>query len=303
MIQYIRESWDMATPSEKKMAKIGLALVGLFLIAVLWSAVKWSDDTGEDAEESGELATGPRLSVSERLAESGYEIPMGIAERSLLDQHFAALGGFETISSVSSLRFAGKVQFSEDLTQDVVVVKKGGDRARITIKSKLSQTSVCVSPEDNWKAFWNRENLIKVEDLSPEEVEDQMRYIYVVSELFLALEKGWSLEYEGVREFDYKMAHVFEVRPDERHYVRFFIDPETFLDIGREDKVFLDDGTLEITRRINSEHFQASKLTIPGKVETYVDGKLVQTVFIQSGTVNAGVLDTVFTRPTAGAKP
>lgn len=293
----------MATPSEKKMAKIGLALVCLFLVAVLWSAVKWSDETDTDDPESGELATAPRLSVSERLAESGYEIPMGIAERSILDQHFAALGGFETISSVSSLRFSGKVEFSEDLTQDVVVVKKGGDRVRITVKSKVSQTSLCVSPDDNWKAVWHRENLVDVRDLTPKEIDEQMRYIYVVSELFLALEKGWSLEYKGVREFEYKMVHVFEVRPDERHYVRFFIDPESFLDIGREDQVFLDDGTLEITRRINAEHFQAGKLTIPGKVETYVDGTLVQTLMIQSGTVNAGVLDTVFLRPVADSKP
>jgi hypothetical protein len=303
MIQYIRESWEMATPSEKKMAKIGLVLVCLFLVAVLWSAVKWSDESGEDSADSGELATAPALSVSERLAEHGYEVPMGIAERSILDQHFAALGGFETISSVSSLRFSGKVQFSEDLTQDVVVVKKGGDRVRITIKSKVSQTSLCVSPNDSWKAVWHRENLIEVKDLTPEEIEEQLRYIYVVSELFLALEKGWSLEYEGVREFEYKMAHVFEVRPNDRHYVRFFIDPESFLDIGREDQVFLDDGTLEITRRINSEHFQASKLTIPGKVETYVDGELLQTVLIQSGTVNAGVLETAFMRPVADTKP
>lgn len=293
----------MATPSEKKMAKIGLVLVGLFLVAVLWSAVKWSDDADLVGEDSGELVTAPRLSVSERLAESGYAIPMGIAERGILDQHFAALGGFETISSVSSLRFAGKVQFSDDLIQDVVVVKKGGDRVRITVKSKISQTSICVSPEDSWRAVWHRGNLVEVKDLTPEEIEEQLRYIYVVSELFLALEKGWSLEYEGVREFEYKMAHVFEVRPNDRHYVRFFIDPETFLDIGREDKVFLDDGTLEITRRVNSEHFQASKLTIPAKVETYVDGVLVQTLMIQSGTVNAGVLDTVFERPTPGAKP
>ena len=95
------------------------------------------------------------------------------------------------------------------------------------------------------------------------------------------------------------MAHVFEIRPKARHTVRFFIDPETYLDSGREDRVFESDGTLVITRRLNYDHFHANDMVVPGRVESYVNGKLLQTMVIEQAQINSGVLDSVFQRPVA----
>lgn len=288
------------------MSSLGSKIVGFLfvilsiagLVGVFWVTSNWSGDLVEDdTPVAGSGSFNLRKSIREVEASNPLVLPIGVAERSVLDRHFMALGGIQTISSVSSLRFSGKVHFVDGTIQDVFVVKKGGDRMRISVRTPLSQTSIAISPKDNWKAIWHLESVVEVEDISPEELESHMRYIYVVSELYLALEKGWDMNYLGQHDFNYKMAHVFEVRPDPKHSVRFFIDPETHLDIGREDRIFENDGTLNITRRMNSEHFQANRLTIPGKVETYLNGEISQTLIIERGEVNSGVLDSVFKRP------
>jgi len=298
MIRYIRESWEMASLGSKVFAALFVVISIAGLAGTFWITSNWSGDIMEgDAEVAGKGGFNLRQSIREAQAIDPVVLPVGVAERAVLDQHFKALGGIQTVSSVSSLRFSGKVYFADGTIQDVFVVKKGGDRMRISVRTPVSQTSICISPDDNWRATWQLERVIDVEDLSPDDMESHGRYIYAVSELYLALENGWDLNYLGQHEFNYRMAHVFEVKPHPRHSVRFFIDPESFLDVGREDRIFEADGTLNITQRFNSEHIKANRLTIPGKVETFYNGELSQTLHILRGEVNSGVLDSVFTRP------
>ena len=298
MIRYFRESWEMASLGSKVFTILFgiISIVGL--VAVFWITSNWAGDPIEgESVVAGQGGFDIRKSIREAEAIDPVVLPMGVAERAVLDQHFKALGGIQAISSVSSLRFSGKVEFADGTVQDVFVVKKGGDRMRISVRTPVSQTSIVVSPGDNWRAVWQLEHVVSVEDLSPEELESHMRYIYVVSELYLAMEKGWKMNYLGQHDFNYRMAHVFEVKPHARHSVRFFIDPETFLDVGREDRIFEEDGTLTITQRLNSDHIKANRLTIPGTVATYLNGELSQTLHIERGEVNSGVLDSVFNRP------
>lgn len=298
MIRYFRESWEMASLGSKVLVILFGVVSVVGLVAVFWISSNWAGDPIEgESVVAGQGGFDIRKSIREAEAIDPVVLPMGVAERAVLDQHFKALGGIQAISSVSSLRFSGKVHFADGTVQDVFVVKKGGDRMRISVRTPVSQTSIVVSPGDNWRAVWQLEHVVSVEDLSPQELESHLRYIYVVSELYLAMEKGWKLNYLGQHDFNYRMAHVFEVKPHARHSVRFFIDPETFLDVGREDRIFEEDGTLTITQRLNFDHIKANRLTIPGKVATYLNGELSQTLNIERGEVNSGVLDSVFIRP------
>ena len=228
---------------------------------------------------------------------------LGIAERAVLDRHFAVLGGLDKIASVSSLRFAGRVTFDTGSVQDVIVVKKGGDRMRTTVRSNTSQTTWVLSPEINWRGVWVNGNLREVRVLSDDEVEESLRYIHVVSELYLAQQNGWDMRYLGVKDFNYKMAHVFEVKLEPRHTIEYYIDPKTFLDVGRVDKIFESDGTLTIIKRLHVEHFDANGFTLPGTVQTYLNGELLQEFELNSAQFNAGVLDEIFEWPQPTTKP
>jgi len=96
---------------------------------------------------------------------------------------------------------------------------------------------------------------------------------------------------------------VFELQFGQRHVTRFYIDPESYLNVGREDRVFDDDGTLNIIRRVYSDHLEVKGLTIPGKVETYFNDTLSRTFHLSNAELNPGVIDSFFTRPNKAATP
>lgn len=304
MLQRFRESWSIATPN----TRLFLVLLFLFVVACLLALTfvvrNWRPHTPDASGDLAEHAT-PDLNRVIRQADTG-DGPVqliGIAEKAVLDRHFSVIGGIEKIAAISSLRFSGQVTFDDDMVQEVVVVKKGGDRMRTTVRTKMTQTSWVVSPESNWRGIWVNGNLREVKDMTDDEVEDTLRYIHVVSELFLAQQNGWDMKYLGVKDFNYRMAHVFEIKMDPRHIAEFYIEPKTFLDLGRVDKVFESDGTLTITRRLHLNHFDANGFMLPGRVETYVNNELIQEFELESAQFNAGVLDSVFERPELPVTP
>jgi hypothetical protein len=288
----------MASPAGKKAGCLLLVLAALIIAATVWVSRNWFGESDVVLPVEDEITYEEiRATIQKKEAEGELPIPLGVAEKTLLKRYFEALGGIKTVSSVISLRFSGKVTFENGVVQELMVVKKGGDHMRTSVRNKTSQTTVVLSPEGNWRGVWAHGVLRKVEDLPLEEVEVHRNYIYVISELYQAMERGWHLSYLGQRDFNYKMAHVFEVRPSKRLTLWFYIDPETYLDVGREDRFFEPDGTLDITRSLHFDHFQAGKLTIPGRFESYKNGQLIQTLKIDQAQINSGVLDSAFDRP------
>ena len=300
MLEWIRQSWYMTSGPARAAWIIVLFFIAVLLGLLVWVVRNWLivlPDANDDL--SMHRTTDFSSAIREASKGGGSVQLLTIAERAVLDRHFGALGGLEQINAITSLRFSGKVTFDTGVVQSVVVIKKGGDRMRTTVKSKVSQTTWVISPESNWRAVWFNGQLAEVRDLTESELDDSLLYIHVVSELYLAQKNNWDLRYLGVKEFNYKMAHVFEVQPDPRYTIQYFIEPKTFLDVGRVDKVFEKDGTLNITRRVHLEHFDANGLSLPGKVETYLNGNLIQTFELQRAQFNSGVLDEVFIRPNA----
>jgi hypothetical protein len=304
MIQWLRESWELTSTATKVLVPLGLLLMLALLFGLAWTTRNWQVTETEELTDIAIYKTRD-ISADIRAAQRG-EDPlqfMSVAERAVLDRHFGAIGGIEAIASVASLRFTGKVTFESGTVNDIVVIKKEGTSMRTTIKTKQVQTTWVLSLEDKWRAVWLNGEVHEVRDLTEAEIEETARSIHVISELYLAMEMGWDLRYLGIRDFNYKMAHGFEVKLSPRHIVQYFIEPKTFLDIGRVDRVFEEDGTLTITRRLHSEHFVANGISLPGKVEVYLNDKLVQDFNLLSAEFNSGILDSVFRRPELPVTP
>ncbi|MEX0331545.1 MAG: hypothetical protein AB3N64_09000 [Puniceicoccaceae bacterium] len=304
MLQLIRESWTSAS-TNTKLLLVFLSVAILSSLAVITIVVRnWRADAPIVEEDLSQHKSRDLLRVIRQtdIGEGPVQL-LGIAEKAVLDRHLNVIGGIKNISSISSIRFSGQVTFQGGLVQEVIVVKKGGDRMRTSVRSKKTQTSWVISPESNWRGIWVNGNLREVQDLGDDELENSLRYINVVSELYLAQQNEWDLRYLGVKDFNYRMAHVFEVKMGPRHIVEFYIDPNSFLDMGQVEKVFESDGTLNITRRIHRKHFQANGFTLPSRVDTYVNGELIQRFDLESAIFNAGVLDSVFERPELDVTP
>ena len=287
----------MTTEKTKLLSGVILFISFVLLLALVWVVRNWHGVTLETPEEVV-VETTPSLREVIRAEEvSGLVMPMSVTERSVLDRHFAALGGVNRISSITSFRMSGKGTFADGTEQDIVIIKKAGDRMRLTIKTPQMSRVMVVAPDANWVGLWNGGELLHVEKMSEAEISRQRHNAHVVSELYMALQNEWDLRYIGQRNFNYKMTHVFEVQTTPRHSIRFMIDPDTFLDIGQEERLFEEDGTLTITRRLNSGHTKVNGLNIPQKVEMFVNDVLMQTFEVESVQVNPGILDSIFAFP------
>jgi len=113
----------------------------------------------------------------------------------------------------------------------------------------------------------------------------------------MAPERAWSLRYLGNRDFNYQLCHAFEVKHSDGRTVRFFIDPETHYDIGREEVDWNEEGEVVVTRRYQSDFEEVGGFTFPRTVTFRENGELVQQIKVESVAINPGILETAFTRP------
>jgi hypothetical protein len=307
MFQRTRDSWQMTNRKFKIRLFIALVLIVVVLLAFTWVLRAWRGGYQPASEPGYGTELGMEGAEIEKLDDLGLTEskpgPMSYAERTVLDRHFAAIGGVDRLSSISSIRILGELKFTDGSTQEIIIIKKGGDRIRVTTRALTWQRVVVATPEDAWEAIWRTGKLFDVKDIDPEERDSLMRNSYVTSELFMALQNDWEISYVGQKDFNYKMAHCFEVRTGPQELIRFFVDPVTFLDAGREDRLYKEDGGFELVRHIYSDHFDSNGLMVPKLVESGVNEELLHVFHIAQVELNSGILESSFVRPEAPPEP
>lgn len=273
------------------------------LVAVVWSILRNTNAEPVTYEPVASIVEQDPDSLEALVPDAdALPAPKSI-NRAVLERHFDAIGGVKRLASINSLLVMGDVILPDDAVIPFVIAKKKGERIRVSVKRQNLTILSVVTPEDAWRSVRRDGILASVEDLPEEDQENMRRSSYVVSELFLAMNNSWTIEYLGQQAFDYQMAHCYEVKVDPRHFIRFYLDPESFLDIGREERVFDGEGTLTIARIVNSEHMDISGLTVPSKIETFVNGELKQTFIAKDVELNPGILDSTFIRPVMPDSP
>lgn len=285
-------------------SRIARVLVCLSLVVLLGMAsyLIWSLFTMPSESVPGEVvfreeSAAPQL--EEVLEDLSPIQGLSREERFFLDQHLEAIGGIKSLNSVRSLLSTGTITFADGGEFPLVVVKKQPNKIRVTMKRPEGQLVLVSTPEEQWSCLWRGGTLVNVGELDTATAEGLERSSYVVSELFLSMQNSWTVEYLGQQAFNYEMAHCFEVELSDRHRVRFYIDPETFLDTGREEWTFDENGELLLTRIFISDHLDIGGLKVGGKLELYENNEYKQTFVITDVEVNPGILPGTFHRPEA----
>jgi hypothetical protein len=297
MFRWLREEWEIASPQMKVLIPVGVVVFAGFSFGLTWILSNWQGELVEDVAAPSERPAPARVPLEEALPESAAVPNLGPNERAILEQHFVAIGGVDRLASIRSILSSGEITFAGGEVRPIVVVKKQGARLRLSMRTPEGQLVMVVTPEDSWRCLWQAGRLVLLEDLDAAEAEDLRRSAYVVSELYLAMQNSWTVRYLGQQAFNYEMAHCFEVKVNDRNSIRFFIDPETFLDAGREEWLFDSEGTLTITRVVGSEHMDISGLKVPGKVEIFENNVYRQTFLAVDAEVNPGIFADAFERP------
>jgi hypothetical protein len=297
MFRRLKEDWLLASSGTHKAVVFSVILVSLMLLALVWTFLRDRDDIILPSE-AAPLVEESAEETLETLVPDPSVVPKPRSmDRAVLERHFAAIGGVKRLASINSLLVTGELAIPDQGSYSVVIAKKKGQRLRVSMTRPVGTIVMVVTPEDAWRSLNQNGMLTSVEDLAEDSRDSLLRSSYVVSELFLAMNNSWTIEYLGQQALNYEMAHCFEVKVDQGHFIRFYIDPETMLDIGREERSFDEDGTLRVTRVLTSEHMDIEGLKVPARSETYQDNKLVQTFTVTDVEVNPGILDSTFVRP------
>ncbi|NDV63440.1 hypothetical protein G0Q06_13325 [Puniceicoccales bacterium CK1056] len=302
MFQRTKDGWRQASPRSKVLLVGSAVVIFILLAAVVWSVFR---SLNEEPPVYEPLTNSLEVDDSlEALVPDANALPAPKSlNRAVLERHFAAIGGVKRLTSINSLLVSADIDLTDGESMSFVIAKKKGERIRLSYKRQNVTITMVVTPEDAWRSVRRDGKPIQVEDLALKEQDNLRRSSYVVSELFLAMNNSWTTEYLGQQAFNYQMAYCYEVKVNPRHIVRFFIDPDTFLDIGREERTFEEDGTLTVSRSINSDHMDISGLKVPAMIETYVNDKLTQTLVVRDVELNPGILDSTFIRPDLPPSP
>lgn len=297
MFRRFKQDWEFASTGTHRFVIISIILVSVLLLALIWTLLRNRDGAEPVFQETAQVEESPEATLETLVPDPSVVPKPRSMDRAVLERHFAAIGGVKRLTSINSLLVSGEVILPTGETLSMVMAKKLGQRIKVSITKPEGTMVMVVTPEDSWRSYRRNGLTIGVEDISPEESENMMRSAYVVSELFLAMSNSWSIEYLGQQAFNYEMAHCYEVKLNQRHFIRFYIDPESFLDIGREERLFDEDGTLTVTRVVTSEHMDIGGLQVPRKSESYKNNELQQTFVVNDVEVNPGILDGTFIRP------
>ena len=294
MFERQREWWEETTVAGKVVAALLTALVAAVLSGIAYISGNWREtETPVEPPVVRATTVDDNGEVDEFAPYAGLS-PEG---KRILKSHFDSLGGRASISRIRSLRIEGIIELEEEIQRDLLVIKKGGDHLRISLAGPHATIVMAISPEDAWQSVEQSGRVLDVKELDPEqkvELDDSMD---LVTELLLVPERGWSLRYLGNRDFDYKVCHAFEVDHGDGRTVRFFLDPENFHDIGREEVYKNEAGELVVVRRHQSDFEKVNGFSFPKKVTIRENGKLVQKIIVESVAVNPGILETAFARP------
>jgi len=298
MLEWLFEEWDAASPIARILfCLVVLAVPGFMVTGLLLLVPFEKAPVAASVQEATEPAQPAQPDLGEALSDPSLIENLGREERFILDRHFEAIGGIQNLSMVQSLRCIGNMQFADGGEFPIVVIKKHPNHIRLTIMRPEGELVMVSTPLDRWRCLWRGAALLMVEDLDQETAEGLTRSSFVVSELFLALQNSWTVHYIGEREYEQKPSYCFEVTVSDQHHIRYYIDPKSFLDIGREEQVYNSDNELLVTRTSFSAHKNFGQATLGTVAKLYENNEYKQTFSISELEFNPGVLPDTFERP------
>jgi hypothetical protein len=299
MFERQREWWEESSVAGKGLAILLTLLVIAFLFGIAYISSNW-----RETEVPTELPVMHEEPVQGGDSMEAFAPYAGLnAEgKRILKRHFESLGGRASISRIRSLRIEGIIELEEELQRDLLILKKGGDHLRLSLSGPDATIVMTISPQDSWQSVERAGRLLEVKDMNPKQKLELSDSLDLVTELLLAPERGWSLRYLGNRDFSYKVCHAFEVEHSDGHIIRFFLDPDHFYDIGREEVYKDEDGEVVVMRRYQSDFEKVDGFTFPKTVIIRENEEVVQKIMVESVSINPGILETAFTRPSLSGR-
>lgn len=217
--------------------------------------------------------------------------------RAVLENHLRMIGGTTRLNAVNSVLLTGVIDLGQGEPWDIVVVKKGNTRVRVTISREDQAIVMAVAPGQAWTAYWQEGRIVMLRDLTPVEEASFTRYRAMVSDLFLGSLENWETRYLGLRPFADVAAHLFEMTPNPHLRMQFYIDPTTYQLLGKTEFIEEEDGKRKILTATHHSVRTFDGIQFPTVITTESNVDPTQRLVLENVVVNGGVLNESFHRP------
>ncbi|MCC5805701.1 MAG: hypothetical protein JJU00_05160 [Opitutales bacterium] len=266
---------------------VGGALLGVLLVsAVFVSLLRWQARTLSDQT--------PPIVYDDQTEIEDMDEERALNE--ILARYYDAVSSELGLDRLGSYHVGGVYVLPDGSRLDFSLVKKAPNQVRFSINRRGVRVIQAFNGETAWEARKFSGELVEATPRDPEELPELMRNAWATSDLYEPEEKGLSLRYAGTVDFHGREAYEIVGEHESGGTTRFFLDAETFYELGRVSNIELDGEWVE-EESIMSGHAAVDGFVFPHRVETYRGGELMQTQEVTELQVNQGLFDWFFEKP------
>ncbi len=266
---------------------VGGALLGVLLVAAVFvSLLRWQARTL--ADQAPPVVYGDETAIEDMDEER--------ALNEVLARYYDAVSSELGLDRLGSYHVGGVYILPDDSRLDFSLVKKAPNQVRFSINRRGVRVIQAFNGETAWEARKFSGELVEATPRDPEDLPELMRNAWATSDLYEPEEKGLSLQFAGKVEYHGKDAYEIVGEHVNGGITRFFLDAETYYELGRISNIELDGEWIE-EESVMSGHAAVDGFVFPHRVQTYRGGELVQTQEVTELQVNQGLFDWFFEKP------
>ena len=216
--------------------------------------------------------------------------------RELLRRFSIAVAGREGFDRLQSLRVEGEIHLPEGGMYPYVLSKRSPNRIRLQMSEQGLRIIHGYDGVNAWRSIERMGDLIDVKAIPIEDMEAFVRHADITPELHDFERKGWNLRYAGQVDWNDRKVYKIEGKRGDRR-TDFFLSETSFIEVGRESWL---ESLPEERERTHYRDFQRiDGFQFAMEVEHYQNEEWVQRLNIDKIEINPGILNHLFSRPSA----
>jgi len=213
----------------------------------------------------------------------------------ILNQHFQALGGYEQIKAIQSIKLTGTTQ-AQGMNMPFTMFTKRPNFMRLESEFQ-GQTMLQVYDGEKAWAIIPFMGTLEPQILPPDQAKNFKDQADIDGLLVDYKEKGTSIELAGTEELNGKPAYKLKLTLKNSDIRYVFLDTESYLTL-KWTGTMAPQGTPLDVETYFSDYKTISGRPMPHKVETKVGEQLISAVTIATIEFNVEMADSLFKMPT-----
>ena len=211
----------------------------------------------------------------------------------ILKEHFSAMGQ-DNLSKVNTQRLTGKM-IQGGIEIPFIQMGKRPDKVHV----EGTFQALTFVQTYNGKEGWSLNPFTGATDPQPMS-EDELKSMKYQSDMDGMLwnwnEKGYSVTYDGKEDMEGTSCYKIKLVTKEGDSFTYYIDSDSYIMIRSNSKIKVM-GNESNSDQYYSNYMQVEGISVPGKIESKVNGQLAGTIVVDKVELNTELADSLFDKP------